>query len=144
MNATSRFKVAAVVLAIAACLGALTACSAGKAKQAAEQGVVQFHAQLDAERYHDIYAQASPEFQKSGTEAELTEFFGAVHRKLGKVQNAEEQTFFVNFNTAGTTVTLTYKTNFDNGPATEQFVWRNGDRQLLVGYRIDSRLLITK
>lgn len=144
MKATTRFKVAGVVLAITACLAGLTACSAGKAKQAAEQRVAKFHAQLDAEHYHDIYAQASPEFQKSGSEAELNEFFGAVHRKLGNVQNAEEQTFFVNFNTSGTTVTLTYKTSFANGRASEQFVWRNGDQPLLVSYRIDSRLLITK
>src|SRR5215470_349104 len=98
-------------------------CSANKAKKAAEAGVIAFHSQLNATQYHDIYSQASEEFQKSGTEPELTEFFAAVHKKLGQVKDAKEQRFFVNFSTGGTAVTLTYQTDFDGGQATEQFVW---------------------
>ena len=119
-------------------------CSAGKVKQLAEQSVTKFHSQLDAEQYHEIFSQASTEFQKSATETELSEFFSAVHRKLGNVQNAKEQTFFVNYGTAGTMVTLTYQTDFAAGRASEQFVWRVGDQPVLVSYRVDSRLLITK
>lgn len=135
------FCLAAVLIAG---LGVLPSCSAAKSKQTAEQGVARFHAQLDAEQYHDIYSQASLEFQKSGSEADLTEFFSAVHRKLGYVQKAEENTFYVNFGTAGTTVTLTYSTIFASGPASEQFIFRVGEQPLLISYRIDSRLLITK
>jgi hypothetical protein len=122
----------------------LPACSAGKSKQLAEQGVTNFHAQLDAEQYHEIFSNASLEFQKSGTEAEFVELFSAIHRKLGKVQNAKEQTFFINYGTSGTTVTLTYKTDFASGGASEQFVWRVGEQAVLINYRVDSRLLITK
>jgi hypothetical protein len=41
-------------------------------------------------------------------------------------------------------VTLTYETDFDAGAASEQFVWKVSSEPLLVNYKIDSRLLITK
>ena len=69
----------------------------------------------------------------------MTEFLSAVHRKLGNAKNAKEQTFFVNFTTSGTVVTLTYETESDSGPASEQFVWTGGSEPVLVNYRIDSR-----
>lgn len=120
-------------------------CSANNAKKAAEAGVITFHSQLNAAQYHDIYSRASEEFQKSGTEPELTDFFATVHKKLGQVKDAREQRFFVNFSTGGTAVTLTYQTHFDGGQATEQFVWKVSDNKpILFNYRIDSRALITK
>jgi hypothetical protein len=122
----------------------LQACSPTRAKRVAEDGVAKFHAQLDGEQYHEIFSHASAEFQKSGTEAELTEFFSAVHRKLGTVSNSQQQTFFINYGTAGTMVTLTYKTEFAHGQAGEQFVWRVGEEPSLVSYRVDSRALITQ
>ena len=121
-----------------------SACNANKAKQAAEQGVAKFHEQLDGEAYHEIFSESDPEFQKAASESDTTEFLKAVHRKLGNVKSAREQAFFVNFNTSGTRVTLTYQTDFVDGPATEQFIWFIGDRAKLVSYRIDSRTLITK
>ncbi len=142
MNRCSRLANVAVLLAAAVLI--LPACSPVKAKQLAEAGVTKFHAQLEAEQYQEIFSQASSEFQKSGTEAELMEFFSAVHRKLGGVQNSQEQGFFINYGTAGTMVTLTYKTDFANGQASEQFVWRVGEQPSLVSYRVDSRALITK
>jgi len=138
-------KVRGMVILVALLPCAFSAgCSPSKAKAAAESGVARFHAQLDAEQYHDIYAQASPEFQSAEKEADLTEFLAAVHRKLGKLRHCEEQNFNVNFNTSGTSVALTYQSNFENGPAREQFVWRAGDQAQLINYRIDSRTLITK
>ena len=122
----------------------MTGCSASKAKKLAEGGVSTFHSQLNAAQYHDIYSHASDAFQKSGSEPEITEFFSAVHRKLGNAKNANEQSFVVNFGTAGTMVTLHYQTDFDAASANEEFVWRVGDEPLLVNYRIESRALITK
>ncbi len=128
---------------LAGCWLAL-ACSPSKAKESAENAVAKFHSQLDAEQYHDIYVQASPEFQKSGSEAEISEFLAAIHRKLGRVQRSDEQGFNLNFNTSGSTVSLSYSSQFANGPAAEHFVWRVGDEPSLINYRIDSRILITK
>jgi len=119
-------------------------CSPSKAKVAAENAVVKFHAQLDNEQYHDIYSHASPEFQKSGSEADLTEFLAAVHRKLGKLQRSDEQGVYINYNTSGSTIRLGYRSEFANGSATEQFVWQAGDPSSLISYRIDSRALVTK
>ena len=122
----------------------MTACSSRKAMNLAQDGVTKFHAQLNAEQYHEMYSQASEAFQKSSPENEITDFFSAIHRKLGKANNATQQTFFVNFTTSGTMVTLTYETDVDNGKAVEQFVWRVKDQPLLVNYRIDSKALIIK
>jgi len=74
-------------------LALLPGCSANKAKKAAEAGVVTFHSQLNAAQFHDIYSHASEDFQKSGTEAEITEFFSAVHRKRGQAKDAPEQRY---------------------------------------------------
>jgi hypothetical protein len=71
----------------------MPACSANKAKKAAEASVTTFHSQLNAAQYHDIYSQASDAFQKSGTEAEITEFFTAVHRKLGRLKKQKSKRF---------------------------------------------------
>ncbi|MGA8618600.1 MAG: hypothetical protein WB660_08810 [Candidatus Sulfotelmatobacter sp.] len=122
----------------------MLACSPSKAKEEAESAVTKFHSRLDAEQYHDIYVQSSPEFQKSGSEAEITEFLAAVHRKLGRVRRSDERGFNLNFNTSGSTVTLSYNSQFANGTATEQFVWRAGDHPSLINYRIDSPVLVTK
>jgi hypothetical protein len=81
---------------------------------------------------------------EAGSEPEINEFFSAVHRKLGNAKNANEQSFFVNFGTAGTMVTLRHQTDFDVGSANEEFVRGVGEEPLLVNYRIESRALITK
>ncbi len=120
------------------------ACSAGKAKGLAEDGVTRFHSQLNSGQFREIYSGASEAFRKSDTETGMTDFFSAIHRKLGNAKNADQQSFFVNFTTSGTMVTLTYRTVFENDTATEQFVWKVEDQPLLVSYRIDSRALITK
>ena len=119
-------------------------CSPAKKKQVAESAVAKFHSQLDGRQFHDIYVQSGPEFQKSATEAEITEFLSAVHRKLGNVQSSKAQRFFVNFSTSGTIVTLAYDSQFANGPAVEEFVWRVSEEPRLVSYRINSLLLVTK
>jgi hypothetical protein len=119
-----------------------TSCSPTKDKKAAEDAVTKFHAQLNSEQYHDIYSHASDEFKKSDSEANIAEFLAAVHHKLGNAANSTERTFFVNFTTSGTVVTLTYQTDFDGGSASEQFSWRVRDEAILVNYRIDSRALI--
>jgi len=119
-------------------------CSSVKNKQAAEGAVARFHSQLNAEQYHDIYSQASPEFQKSAREAEISAFLAAVHHKLGNTRKTKEDGFYVNFSASGTTVTLSYETDFDGGPATEQFVWRIAGQPLLVHYQINSPALAIK
>lgn len=69
----------------------------------------------------------------------------AIHKKLGNVQQASRKGFFVNYNTSGTSIRLTYATKFAGGDADEEFVWsKQGDNFLLLGYHINSIALITK
>jgi hypothetical protein len=68
-----------------------------------------------------------------------------VHRKLGVVASSDRQTWNVNYNTSGSYVTLTYRTKYAEGEATEQFVYRlESDKALLSGYHISSNALILK
>src|SRR5579862_5726043 len=121
-----------------------SACSPIKDKQAAEASVKKFHAQLDAEQYHDIYTNASDDFQKSSTESDMTDLFRAIHRKLGAVQKSDETGFHINYTTDGEIITLNYSTPFVTGSGQEQFVWRVGHGQpFLVGYNVNSKELIT-
>lgn len=122
-------------------------CSMGMAKawKLADAAVADFHQKLDAEDYHSIYVSSDPAFQQSGSEQQMNEFLGAVHQKLGAVQEAKKTNLFLNTTTSGTFARVTYQTRFASATATETFTWRmslNGMK--LVGYNIDSRELVTK
>ncbi|MGH9601270.1 MAG: DUF4019 domain-containing protein [Terriglobales bacterium] len=132
------------LLALLACAaGCWTSCSSTQHKQTAEAAVQAFHTQLDAERYAEIHRGAHEDFRKSAREGEITEFLAAIHRKLGNVQSSSQEGWQVFVTTSGTRVHLNYKTQFANGPATERFTWMIVDgRATLLGYNIDSRLLI--
>jgi hypothetical protein len=132
---------AAVLAPVFAFFLMFAACSPSKDTRIAEDGVAMFHEQLDAELYHDIYSQASSDFQKAGNEASFIELFSTVHRKLGRVRNAKDQAASVKYTLTGTLVTLTYQTEFEGGPAIEYFTWRVGDQATLVRYRAESNAL---
>jgi hypothetical protein len=56
----------------------------------AENGVTRVHAQMDKEQFSDIYAEADHGLQASTKQYDFPDFLGAVHRKLGRVQTAEQ------------------------------------------------------
>lgn len=65
--------------------------------------------------------------------------------QLGTVQSANRESFYVNFETSGETVSLNYTTQFESDKATEVFNFLvRGDEVRLVGYHIASEALITK
>jgi hypothetical protein len=130
---------------IAVLLVVITACSVTGGKEIGERAVVQFHNQLNAGQYHDIYAQADEGFRKGTSEPDTLAYFDAVHRKLGTVKNTNQTGWHVNATTAGTVVTLAYDTEFTEGHANEQFVFYvSGDNARPFHYNINSPLLITK
>jgi uncharacterized protein DUF4019 len=146
MHATIRriFLTIALLLAVAAG----SACAGFAAKGEAETGVASFHGMLDAERYSEIYGGTDELFKNATPEAQFTEILQAVHRKLGVVVSTA-QTNFTSRDLAGTSagsyISMTYKTEFAEGPATESFNWRVVDGKVhLVGYNIQSSLLITR
>jgi hypothetical protein len=116
-----------------------------KSKEVAERSVQDFHSQLDSERYSDIYAQADEEFKKSSSLEEVERLLKAVHQKLGRVHVTNQGSWLVNVGSGGAFVTLTYITDFADGTATEQFVWRvRDDRAALYNYNINSADLLAK
>ena len=112
----------------------------------ADQGVSEFRSQVDSEQYHAIYIGADDKFRRGSNETDFVALMQAVHRKLGKVQQPNLQNSQVGwFVGEGSIVTLYYDTQFAEGRASEKFIWRVKDnRPILVGYYINSNVLITK
>jgi hypothetical protein len=123
----------------------LGGCGSSEDLRIARDATTHVHAQMDSEQFADIYSQADNAFRAATKQKEFLDFMSAVHRKLGKVQNASQGGFFVNFSTSGTQVRLNYQTRFEEGDAREEFIWKiKGTEASLVGYQINSNALITK
>ena len=104
-----------------------------------------FHAQYNAARFDQIYNEAAKEFRSASKKDEYDQFMAAVRRKLGAVKTTESQSWNVNVTPAGAQISLSYKTQFENGSGTEQFTWLDsGDGPKLLGYHINSNALITR
>lgn len=125
-----------------------SACAGFAAKGEAESAVANFHLMLDAERYADIYQTADDLFKNATKESDFTAILQAVHRKLGTVHGAVQQNFYSRDQAgtnAGSYISMTYDTEFEQGHATESFNWRVADGKVrMVGYNIQSALLITR
>ncbi len=110
----------------------------------AETAVTQFHAQLNAGSFEQIYADSDLAMKNATTKEKFVALLDAVHRKLGSVKNANRQSFFMNYATSGKFLRLTYATQYEADSATEEFVFRiSGNDVRLAGYHINSDALIT-
>jgi len=59
--------------------------------------------------------------------------------------SASRQGFFINCNTSGAQIRVSYATKVGEADAQEQFVWvKNGNNLALLTYNINSNALITK
>jgi hypothetical protein len=115
----------------------------GKSREAAQAATEKFRARCFRGAFDEIYAAASPEFRSSMTTEQFSKFMAAVDRKLGRWQASDPPAWNVTIGTGGRAVTLGYKSDFEKGEAREQFVWRIVEPEpILVGYRIESRLLV--
>lgn len=131
------------MLAFGLCL-TLARCGAVVDGKLADQEVARFHAGLDAAKFGELYAAGGDELKTAASEADWVKLLGAVHRKLGTVQSTERTGMNSFAGTGGSSVTLVYKTRFQNGAAIETFVYRGADHGLkLVGYNINSNALVT-
>ena len=122
----------------------LVSCSEGVDE--AKQGVTDFRAAVSNKSYADIFRNADAEMRQSGTEAGFVEFMTALDTKLGPWKSADDPVWNVFTSTnAGRKVFLTYKSQFANGPGTENFTWRiDNGKAVLLGYHVDSPLWVTK
>ena len=119
-----------------------TACTMGTNE--AKDGVAEFRARVSRQSFKEIYQAAAPEFRQAATEEEFVRFMSALDRKLGPWQSASEPGWHVARTTAGHSVQLAYESRFTKGPAAEQFAWRiEGGRPVLLGYNVNSRLLVS-
>jgi Protein of unknown function (DUF4019) len=136
------------LLCIWACLCAsllAVACGAQRDLAASDTAVTHFHQLLDGQDYASIYTQADQKFRDATKRDDFVALMTAVHRKLGQVGSAARTGFFVNYNTSGSQIRVSYATKFSEGDAEEQFVWsKSGDKLVLLGYHINSIALITK
>lgn len=123
----------------------VTGCGAQKDIAAASAAVTQFHGQLDHQDFLSIYDNADARLRSTSKQEDFLALMTAVHNKLGTVQQSSRQGFFVNYNTSGSSIRVTYATKFSGGDADEEFLWsKSGDTFRLLGYHINSNALITK
>lgn len=122
---------------IVAAIG-LASCSQGASKQAAENEVVTFHANLNANKLAEIYAGTDPQFKEAASADQFGKLLTAVSTKLGPVKKSSLQNWRVNFGTSGGTVTLVYDTEFAKGRGQETFLYSSGEAPKLIGYNINS------
>ncbi len=111
----------------------------------ARAAVTDFHSHLDGQQYTAIYAKTDPRFREVTKADDFETLLTAIHNKLGTVQNATQRGYFVNFNTSGTQIRMTYDTQFTTGKAQEEFLWSKKDGEFdLLAYHINSNALIAK
>jgi len=130
---------------VAGLLLIMTSCSMSGDTAAAEQAVSKFHELLDAGRFVELYEGSASELKRATPQKDFVALREAAHRKLGNTKSSEKRNWNVNYHTSGTFVTLTYKTVYAEGEASEQFVFRMQDKAAtLLRYNINSNALILK
>jgi len=110
-----------------------------------DDAVRHFHLQLDSEAYGDIVRDSDEAFQNSENRDEIIEFLAGVHSKLGLSRGFSRTNIFVNANTNGTFIKVTYRSTFDQGSAVEAFTWKKAGAGLtLVRYDVSSNAFVTR
>lgn len=132
---------------------ALASCRIGKSTEAALLAAEAFHEQYNHSEFAGIYRTASPAFQKARTEAEFLKAMRKNQAKLGTFQSASRTGTSINahsskkFTTSGgwesdvgTTITLTYHSQFQHGPAVETITFLiSGQKALLQDYKCETQ-----
>jgi len=110
-----------------------------------DEAVRHFHSQLDSEAYGDIVRDSDVAFQNSENREELVKFLAGVHSNLGPSRGFNRTNIFVNANTNGTFIKVTYQSTFDQGNAVEAFTWKKAGTGLkLVRYDVSSNSFVTR
>ena len=131
-------------LAVLAFLSLLAACSGTASVKQADQGVVRFHSEMNAGQYAHIYDASAEEMKATTKREDFIKFLTGAHAKLGAYRESKQVGWNDNYATGGHFVTLTYDSQFERGPAQEQFVYRMKDDQpILAGYHVNSNLFVT-
>jgi len=118
----------------------LAACNNAAEIGAATHAIETFHFDLDQAYYPVIWKTTASEMRAATTEANLTKFLTAVHKKLGQVAQSQQVGVNVNYNVGGASyITVNMHTRFQNGTGDETFVFKSKDNTVqLVGYHVAS------
>ena len=140
-------------LATVLCIVALVLAGVGlisgplaKYHELGNQAVQQFHEQLAAGEYAEIYDTADETLRESTSKSDFVNLLQSVHEKLGNVQGLNSSWKGVAFHgDQRATIALYFDTTFTNGTGTEQFVWQeHNNRVTLSRYQIKSKVLDSK
>ncbi len=74
---------------------------------------------MAAQKFDQIYSEASDELKKTAVEQNMVRLPAAVDRKLGAVKNAAANGWSVNYAPSGASVTLKFETQFERGSGDE-------------------------
>jgi hypothetical protein len=119
-------------------------CGFTKGKEVATKAVDKFHQQFNDSKFTEIYSATTPAFKTAGKEADFMKFIQAVRRKLGAFKSSTSSGWSANATTSGTFMTLTFKSDFEQGSAVETFTFVvSGASATLQGYNVNSPKLIT-
>lgn len=126
----------AVAIILAA---ALAGCAIGADIPAAQQGVADFRAKLDAGKFAEIYRASSKDLRDVTSEAELVRLLEQVHGKLGGFREAKQTGWLDQTDTGGHFITLNFDSTYAKGKATEEFIYRiDSGKAALAAYKIDT------
>jgi len=104
--------------------------------------VQNFHQQLNAEKYDEIFDTADESFRTSKSKEDSLKVLRTVHAKLGNARSETLTQVTMQTTGAGTFVITTYTTTFEQGEAVERFTWvKRGETLFLRGYHVDSNAL---
>jgi len=108
----------------------------------AQRAVSRFHQQLNRDQFARICDEASDDLSTPVKRDDILHLLQAVRAHLGQLDSTQQINWTVNYGLHDRLVTLVYRSQFDAGAATEQFVYRiRDDAARLVSYTIHSRLL---
>jgi hypothetical protein len=130
---------------VLAALGAaiVAGCSPSADLPAGEKVVAAFHKQLNDGDFGDIYAKSTSAMRAAGSQADMSKFLGAVHRKLGLFKSGKSVGWRDNVTTGGHILVLTYDSLYEHGRAEETFTLRfDSEKPSLEGYHINSQAFV--
>lgn len=110
-------------------LPTLHACSGSAYEHIARDSVEHMHQALNIGQFQKIYELSDESYRANLTEQESTAFFRNLSDKLGRIIRKDLFTVNTDYSSSGVTVTLIYKTTFEKGEYSEQFVWRIKDNK---------------
>ncbi len=121
----------------------LSGCGWVKGTQNASKAVEVFHGQFNDSKFKEIYEASTPGFKAAGKEADYYKFMEAIRRKLGAFKSGSRTNVGTNSTLSTTYITLTYKSEFERGAATETFIFvTSGDSAVLQKYNVSSTALV--